>query len=160
MTTKWCRRGVANLLDEAADLTVVGLAGTAAEALTRIPAARPDVAVLDVRLPDGNGVEVCRELRRRLPELNYPMLTSHTDQEAMMAAFMAGAGGFVIKDVTGFDLHRRGPHRRLDIGDGGGTATGCPDDLPVLVRCHRGNSVCRSGKTSARWSWRGWSWSV
>ena len=98
------RRGVTNLLNEAADLTVVGAAATAAQALTRVPAVRPDVAVLDVRLPDGNGVALCRELRSRLPELQCLMLTSDADEQAMMDAFLAGAAGFVIKDITGVDL--------------------------------------------------------
>ena len=98
------RRGVTALLNEAADLTVVGAAATAAQALTRVPAVRPDVAVLDVRLPDGNGIALCRELRSRLPELQCLMLTSDADEQTMMDAFLAGAAGFVIKDITGVDL--------------------------------------------------------
>jgi two-component system response regulator DevR len=98
------RRGVGDLLDEEDDLTVVGQAGTVAEALARIPALRPDVAVLDMRLPDGNGVELCRELRSRLPDLNCLILTSYTDEQAMMDAILAGAGGYVIKDIKGMDL--------------------------------------------------------
>jgi DNA-binding NarL/FixJ family response regulator len=98
------RRGVADLLGEADDLTVVGQAGTAAEALARIPSTRPDVAVLDMRLPDGNGVELCRELRSALPELNCLILTSYTDEQAMLDAILAGAGGYVIKDIRGMDL--------------------------------------------------------
>ena len=98
------RRGVADLLDEEADLTVIGQASTVAEALARIPALRPDVAVLDIRLPDGNGVELCRELRSRMPDLNCLMLTSFTDEQAMMDAILAGAGGYVIKDIKGMDL--------------------------------------------------------
>jgi two-component system response regulator DevR len=98
------RRGVADLLSEADDLTVVGQAGTAAEALAAIVALRPDVAVLDMRLPDGNGVELCRELRSRLPELNCLILTSYTDEQAMLDAILAGAGGYVIKDIRGMEL--------------------------------------------------------
>ncbi len=98
------RRGVADLLDEQDDLTVVGQASTVTEALARVPALRPDVAVLDMRLPDGNGVELCRELRSIMPELNCLMLTSYTDEEAMMDAILAGAGGYVIKDIRGLDL--------------------------------------------------------
>ena len=98
------RRQVTALLNEAADLTVVGAAATAAQALTRVPAVRPDVAVLDLLLPDGNGVALCRELRSRLPELQCLMLTSDADEQAMMDAFLAGAAGFVIKDITGVDL--------------------------------------------------------
>ena len=98
------RRGVGDLLDEEDDLTVIGQAGTVAEALARIPALRPNVAVLDMRLPDGNGVELCRELRSKLPELNCLILTSYTDEQAMMDAILAGAGGYVIKDIKGMDL--------------------------------------------------------
>ena len=75
---------------------MVGEAGTAAEALARIPATRPDVAVLDVRLPDGNGIEVCREIRGRHPEVACLMLTSFADDEAHWPAVMAGAGGYVL----------------------------------------------------------------
>jgi DNA-binding NarL/FixJ family response regulator len=98
------RRGVADLLSAAEDLTVVGQAGTVAEALAGIMALRPDVAVLDMRLPDGNGVELCRELRSRLPELNCLILTSYTDEQAMLDAILAGAGGYVIKDIRGMEL--------------------------------------------------------
>ncbi|ROS44888.1 response regulator [Amycolatopsis thermoflava] len=98
------RRGVADLLEADPVLTVVGEASTAAQALSRILALRPDVAVLDVRLPDGNGIELCRELRSRLPELNVLILTSYTDEEAMLNAILAGAGGYVIKDIQGLQL--------------------------------------------------------
>jgi DNA-binding NarL/FixJ family response regulator len=98
------RRGVGDLLDEEEDLTVIGQAGTVAEALARIPALRPNVAILDMRLPDGNGVELCRELRSKLPDLNCLILTSYTDEQAMMDAILAGAGGYVIKDIKGMDL--------------------------------------------------------
>lgn len=98
------RRGVADLLDEEDDLTVVGQAGTVAEALVRVPLLNPDIAVLDVRLPDGNGVELCRELRSQTPTLNCLMLTSFTDEQAMLDAIMAGAGGYVIKDIRGLEL--------------------------------------------------------
>jgi two-component system response regulator DevR len=98
------RRGIADLLDDEPDLLVCGEAASAAEALARIPATRPDVAVLDVRLPDGNGVELCRELRARDPELHCLMLTSFSDDEALLDAIMAGAAGFVLKQVLGHDL--------------------------------------------------------
>jgi DNA-binding NarL/FixJ family response regulator len=98
------RRGVTNLLNEADDLTVIGAAATAAQAMARVPALDPDVAVVDVCLPDGDGVEVCRELRSLLPGLQCLMLTSYTHEQAMMNAFLAGAAGFVIKDITGVDL--------------------------------------------------------
>jgi len=98
------RRGIADLLDDEPDLLVCGEAASAAEALARIPASRPDVAVLDVRLPDGNGVELCRELRARTPELHCLMLTSFSDDEALLDAIMAGAAGFVLKQVLGHDL--------------------------------------------------------
>ena len=98
------RRGVAELLGGEADLQVVGEASTAAEALSRVPAVRPDVAVLDVRLPDGDGVTVCRELRSRLPELRCLMLTSFADDDALFDAIMAGAAGYVLKQIRGIDL--------------------------------------------------------
>ncbi|QMU78043.1 response regulator transcription factor [Streptacidiphilus sp. PB12-B1b] len=98
------RRGVHDLLDAEPDLEVVGEAGTAEQALARVPALRPDVAVLDVRLPDGDGVGVCRELRSRLPELACLMLTSFDDEEALLDAIMAGASGYVLKQISGTDL--------------------------------------------------------
>jgi DNA-binding NarL/FixJ family response regulator len=98
------RRGVRELLESADDLEVVGEAGTAAEALQRVPATQPDVAVLDVRLPDSSGIEVCRELRSSMPSLNCLMLTSFSDDEALFDAIMAGAAGYVLKEVRGSDL--------------------------------------------------------
>ncbi|GAA2286160.1 response regulator transcription factor [Actinomadura sp. NPDC048955] len=98
------RRGVAALLSAEDDIEVIGEAGTAAEALARIPAVRPDVAVLDVRLPDGDGVSVCRELRSQLPELACLMLTSFDDDDALFEAVMAGAAGYVLKQIHGSDL--------------------------------------------------------
>lgn len=98
------RRGVAALLESEGDIEVVGEAGTAESAVSRIPALRPDVAVLDVRLPDGNGVDVCREVRSRLPELACLMLTSFADDDALFNAVMAGASGYVLKQIHGSDL--------------------------------------------------------
>ncbi|MBA3908202.1 MAG: response regulator transcription factor [Pseudonocardiales bacterium] len=98
------RRGVRDLLESAGDIEVVGEAGTAEEALGRIPATNPDVAVLDVRLPDGNGVEVCREIRSRRPEIQCLMLTSFSDDEALFDAIMAGAAGYVLKQIRSNDL--------------------------------------------------------
>lgn len=98
------RRGLAELLTLEPDMEVVGEASSAAEALHRIPAARPHVAVLDVRLPDGSGVEVCREIRSQLPDTRCLMLTSYADDEALFNAIMAGASGYVLKDVRGTDL--------------------------------------------------------
>jgi len=98
------RRGVRELLEAEPDITVVGEAGTAASALARIPALRPDVAVLDVRLPDGDGVSVCREIRSRMPEVACLMLTSFGDDEALFDAIMAGAAGYVLKQIRGTDL--------------------------------------------------------
>ncbi len=98
------RRGVRELLEADGDIEVVGEASTAAEALARVPAVRPQVAVLDVRLPDGDGVTVCRELRSQLPELACLMLTSFSDDEALLGAVMAGAAGYVLKDIRGGDL--------------------------------------------------------
>ncbi|MEV7182308.1 response regulator transcription factor [Kitasatospora sp. NPDC093679] len=98
------RRGVKDLLDAEPDIEVVGEAGTCAQALARVPALRPRVAVLDVRLPDGDGVTVCRELRDGLPDLVCLMLTSFDDDDALLDAIMAGAAGYVLKQVKSADL--------------------------------------------------------
>lgn len=98
------RRGVQEILESEPDIVVVGEASTAAEALARVPTLRPDVAVLDVRLPDGDGVSVCRELRSQLPGLACLMLTSFADDEALRDAVMAGASGYVLKQIRGSGL--------------------------------------------------------
>jgi DNA-binding NarL/FixJ family response regulator len=98
------RRGVKELLESEPDIVVVGEAGTAASALARIPALRPDVAVLDVRLPDGDGVSVCRDIRSKMPQVACLMLTSFGDDEALFDAIMAGAAGYVLKQIRGTDL--------------------------------------------------------
>jgi DNA-binding NarL/FixJ family response regulator len=98
------RMGVRDLLEAEADISVVGEAGTASSALARIPALRPDVAVLDVRLPDGDGVSVCREIRSAMPQVACLMLTSFGDDEALFDAIMAGAAGYVLKQIRGTDL--------------------------------------------------------
>ncbi|TSB22992.1 response regulator [Streptomyces benahoarensis] len=98
------RRGVHEMLAGEPDIEVIGEAGTAADALVRIPATRPDVAVLDVRLPDGSGVEVCREIRSQNDEINCLMLTSFADDEALFDAIMAGAAGYVLKAIRGNEL--------------------------------------------------------
>ncbi|MFD8500525.1 response regulator [Amycolatopsis sp. NPDC059657] len=98
------RRGVAELIGDEPDMTVLGQASSVSEALARVPALRPDVALLDVRLPDGNGVELCRDLRSKLPALRCLMFTSFTDEEAMTDAILAGAAGYVIKDIKGTEL--------------------------------------------------------
>ncbi|MFI1481681.1 response regulator [Streptomyces sp. NPDC020747] len=98
------RRGVHELLSVEDDFEVVGEAGTAADALARIPATHPDVAVLDVRLPDGSGVEVCREIRSRDESIKCLMLTSYADDEALFDAIMAGASGYVLKAIRGEEL--------------------------------------------------------
>ncbi len=98
------RRGIADLVGAEPDFEVVGEAGTAAEAIARIPAARPDVAVLDARLPDGSGIEVCREVRSANPEIKCLILTSYDDDEALFAAVMAGASGYILKEIRGSSL--------------------------------------------------------
>ena len=98
------RRGVRDLLESEGDVAVVGEASTAAEALARVPAVRPDVAVLDVRLPDGDGVSVCRDLRSLFPEMACLMLTSFADDEALFDSILAGAAGYVLKQVRGADI--------------------------------------------------------
>ncbi|MFE7123829.1 response regulator [Streptomyces sp. NPDC057617] len=98
------RRGVRDLLDAEPGIAVVGEAGTAEQALARGPALRPDVAVLDVRLPDGDGITVCRELRSAMPGLACLMLTSFDDDDALLDAIMAGAAGYVLKEIKGSAL--------------------------------------------------------
>ncbi|MFE8011696.1 response regulator [Streptomyces antibioticus] len=98
------RRGVHDLLNDEPDITVVGEAANVQQALVRVPALRPHVAVLDVRLPDGDGVTVCRELRSQMPELACLMLTSFDDEEALLDSIMAGASGYVLKQIQGSDL--------------------------------------------------------
>ncbi len=98
------RRGLIDLLSDDPDLEVVGEAASVSEALARIPATRPDVAVLDIRLPDGNGIELCRDLLARFPDLRCLMLTSFTTEEAMLDAILAGASGYVVKDIRGMEL--------------------------------------------------------
>src|SRR5471032_704723 len=98
------RRGVRELLEVEDDFEVVGEAGTAADAIARIPAASPDVAIIDMRLPDGNGVEVCREVRSNDPEIQCVVLTSFADDEALFDSIMAGAAGYLLKQIKGNDL--------------------------------------------------------
>jgi DNA-binding NarL/FixJ family response regulator len=98
------RRGVRDLLEAEPDIQVIGEAGTAQSALARIPALRPDVAVLDVRLPDGDGVSVCRDIRSQVPRVACLMLTSFSDEESLFNAIMAGAAGYVLKQIRGTDL--------------------------------------------------------
>jgi two-component system response regulator DevR len=98
------RRGVRELLELEEDFEVVGEAGTAEDALARIAASVPDVAIIDMRLPDGNGVEVCREVRSRNPEIQCVVLTSFADDEALFDSIMAGAAGYLLKQIKGNDL--------------------------------------------------------
>lgn len=98
------RRGLVDLLSDDPDLTVVGEAGSVAEAVARIPAARPDVAVLDVRLPDGSGIDLCRDLLAVHDGLRCLILTSFTDEQSMLDAILAGASGYVVKDIRGMEL--------------------------------------------------------
>ncbi len=109
------RAGLRTLLEGADDLVVVGEAGTVAEALDRIPPTRPDVAVLDVRLPDGSGIEVCRDIRSSWPAIACVMLTSYADDEALAASILAGASGYVVKQVAAMDLV--GGIRRVAAGE-------------------------------------------
>src|SRR5436305_3789415 len=128
------RRGVRELLEAEADIEVVGEASTAAEALARVPATRPDVAVLDVRLPDGDGVSVCRDLRSERPDLQCLMLTSFADDEALFDAIMAGAAGYLLKQVAGTDLV--GAVRTVA---GGGSLLDPRATALVLERLRKGN---------------------
>ena len=98
------RAGLKALLDSHDGMRVIGEGGTARDALTDLPRLRPDVAVLDARLPDGSGIEVCRDVRAQHPEISALILTSYDDDEALFAAIMAGAAGYVLKDIRGNDL--------------------------------------------------------
>jgi two-component system, NarL family, response regulator DevR len=109
------RAGLKSLVDSQDDMTVVGEAGSTEEAVRRVGFDEPDVVVLDVRLPDGSGVEACREIRERFPDVKVLMLTSFADEEALMAAILAGASGFVLKRVKTDDLI--GDIRRVGNGE-------------------------------------------
>ena len=98
------RRGLRDLVEAASDMSVVGESGSAAEATRRIPALRPDVAVFDARLPDGSGIEVCRQVRSVDPTIRGLILTSYDDREAMSAALLAGASGYLLKDIKGVGI--------------------------------------------------------
>ncbi|MEV6561764.1 response regulator transcription factor [Nocardia sp. NPDC051756] len=98
------RRGLIDLLEGDPELTVIGEAGDVAQAMARIPVLRPDVAVLDVRLPDGNGIELCRDLLAEVEGLRCLILTSYTDEQAMLDAILAGASGYVVKNIKGMEL--------------------------------------------------------
>ncbi|GAB2676130.1 response regulator [Nocardia goodfellowii] len=98
------RLGIRDLIDDQADLQVVGEAASCAEARRRVPALRPDVAVLDIRLPDGSGVELCRDLLAVTPRLRCVMLTSFFEEQSMIGAVLAGACGYLIKDIRGDEL--------------------------------------------------------
>jgi two-component system response regulator DevR len=126
------RRGVADLLETDPDITVVGEGKNAAEALARVPALRPDVAVLDVRLPDGDGVSVCRELRSKMPDLKVIMLTSYSDDEALFDAIMAGASGYLLKQILGQDLVSA-----VRMVAGGGSLLDATATAAVLARMRR-----------------------
>src|SRR3546814_2390404 len=104
------RQGLRALLEASGGIEVVGEAGTAAEATARIPALRPDVAVLDARLPDGSGIEVCRAVRAVDPTIHALIFTSYDDDEALFAAIMAGAAGYVLKEIKSSDLVRSEEH--------------------------------------------------
>ena len=128
------RRGIAGLLETEDDIRVVGEAGTAAQALARIPALRPDVAILDVRLPDGDGVTVCRDVRSSVtPPPACLMLTSYSDDEALFGAIMAGAAGYLLKQVAGVDLV--GAVRTIAAG---GSLLDPKATVAVLERLRRG----------------------
>lgn len=98
------RRGLRELLESEGDIVVVGESGLAGEATRHIPALRPDVAILDGRLPDGSGIDVCREVRSRDPSIAALILTSYDDDDALFAAIMAGAAGYILKQVGGNDF--------------------------------------------------------
>ena len=115
------RRGIADPISTDPGITVVGEARTALEALNRIPAVRPDVAILDARLPDGSGIDVCRDIRSAMPEVRCVMLTSYDDDDALMAAVLAGASGLPAQGDRRVEPAGRDPHcRRRPLVDGPG----------------------------------------
>jgi two-component system response regulator DevR len=126
------RRGVAEVLEEDPVISVVGEAGSVAEALARVPAVRPDVTVVDMRLPDGDGAEVCRKLRERVPGLRCLVLTSFPDEDAVAAAVAAGASGYVLKQVRGSAL---GPRPRRRAADPPSGTAGWPCSPSRSARC-------------------------
>jgi two-component system, NarL family, response regulator DevR len=126
------RRGVADLLEIDPGITVVGEGKNAAEALARVPALRPNLAILDVRLPDGDGVSVCRELRSTMPDLKVIMLTSYSDDEALFEAIMAGASGYLLKQILGQDLVSA-----VRTVAGGGSLLDATATAAVLARMRR-----------------------
>jgi len=128
------RRGLADLLELERDIEVVGEASTSLDALHRLPAANPDVAILDVRLPDGSGVEICREIRQILPNTKALILTSYADDQALFESIMAGASGFVLKEIKGTDL----VDAVRKIADGGSLLDPAATQS-VLDRMRRGN---------------------
>jgi DNA-binding NarL/FixJ family response regulator len=130
------RRGVAELLEEDPAISVVGEAGSVAEALARVPAVRPDVDVVDMRLPDGDGAEVCRRLRERAPDTRSLVLTSYSDEEAVAAAMAAGAAGYLLKQVRGSALVSA-----VRTVAGGGTLFG--QDAAIAAAVTRGRSAER-----------------
>ena len=121
------------LIDAEPDMEVIGDAGTVAHALARIPALRPDVAVLDVRLPDGNGIEVCRELRSSMPGLACLMFTSHIDDEALLDAILAGASGYALKQIRENSLIEA-----IRTVAGGGSLLDAEATARVMDRLRRG----------------------
>ena len=142
------RRGIKDLLEDEDDIVVVGESATAAEATARIPAMRPDVAVLDARLPDGSGIEVCRSVRAVDPTINALILTSYDDDEELYAAIMAGAAGYVLKEIRSSDLVTAVRHVAAgkSLIDPAMTATvlerirngpGTPDELASLTERER-----------------------
>jgi len=129
------RRGIAALLETEDDIMVIGEAGTASQAMARVPALRPDVAILDVRLPDGEGVSVCRDLRSSVvPPPACLMLTSYLDDEALFGAIVAGAAGYLLKQVAGIDLV--GAVRTVAAG---GSLLDPKSTAVVLERLRKGN---------------------
>ncbi len=98
------RRGVRDMLESTPDIVVVGEAGTAAEAMSAVREAKPDIAVLDIRLPDGDGIAICREIRAEMPNVSCLMLTSYPDDDALYESIVAGASGYILKEVAGADL--------------------------------------------------------
>ena len=135
------RRGLIDLLSADGELEVVGEAGSVSQALARIPALQPDVAVLDVQLPDGNGIELCRDLLSRLPDLRCLMLTSFTSDEAMLDAILAGASGYVVKDIKGMQLAQAIKDVGAAVGCASTTALGQQSRMAIILDGFLGENI-------------------
>ena len=146
------RRGLRDLLESEGDIEIVGESGSAKEAIARIPALRPDVAVLDGRLPDGSGIDVCRQVRSVDPSIKALILTSYDDDEALFAAILAGAAGYVLKQIRGNDLSSRGyDASRRDSRCSTPPSSRGSSNVSATARKHTRSSPCSPSRNARSW---------